>query len=69
MHNPWELHNADEIYLKAFPEQIFVVFFKIDESKTTKEQLKIVAVINLTYRACVRTRGPMLWKFLTYRDW
>ena len=47
MHNPWELHNADEIYLKAFPEQIFVVFFKIDESKTTKEQLKIVAVIDL----------------------
>ena len=36
---PGERHNEDEIHLKALPEQIFVVFLKIDKSRTTKEQL------------------------------
>ena len=45
--NPGELHDEDEIHLKALPEQIFVVFFQIDKSKTAKEQLKIIAVRNL----------------------
>ena len=35
---PEERHNEDEIHLKALPEQIFVVFFQIDKSRTTKEQ-------------------------------
>ena len=35
---PGERHNEDEIHLKALPEQIFVVFFQIDKSRTTKEQ-------------------------------
>ena len=35
---PGEHHNEDEIHLKAFPEQIFVVFFQVDKSRTTKEQ-------------------------------
>ena len=34
-----ELHNEDKIHLKALPEQIFVVLFQIDKSRTTKEQL------------------------------
>ena len=34
-----EPHNEDEIHLKALPKQIFVVFFQIDKSRTTKEQL------------------------------
>ena len=36
---PGEPHNEDEIHLKALPKQIFVVFFQIDKSRTTKEQL------------------------------
>ena len=36
---PEELHNEDEINLKELPEEIFVVFFQIDKSRTTKEQL------------------------------
>ena len=35
---PGERHNEDEIHLKALPEQIFVVFLKIDKSWTKKEQ-------------------------------
>ena len=38
-HDPGERHNEDEIHLKALPEQIFVVFLKIDKSRTTKQQL------------------------------
>ena len=30
---PEERHNEDEILLKALPEQIFVVFFRIDKSR------------------------------------
>ena len=44
---PGELHNEDEIHLKALLEQTFVVFFQVDKSKTTKKRLKIVAVRNL----------------------
>ena len=35
---PGERHNEDEIHLKALPEQMFVLFFQIDKSRTTKEQ-------------------------------
>ena len=35
---PGERHKEDEIHLKAFPEQIFVVFFQIGKTRTTKEQ-------------------------------
>ena len=35
---PEERHNEDEILLKGLPEQIFVVFFRIDKNTTTKEQ-------------------------------
>ena len=36
---PGELYNEDKIHLKALPEQIFVVLFPIDKSRTTTEQL------------------------------
>ena len=35
---PEERHNEDERLLKALPEQIFVVFFRIDKSIPTKQQ-------------------------------
>ena len=44
---PGELHNEDEIHLKALLEQTFVVFFQIDKSKTSRKQLKFVAVRNV----------------------
>ena len=33
-----ERHNEDEMILKALPEQIFVVFFRIDKSIPSKQQ-------------------------------
>ena len=35
-----ERHNEDEIHLKGLPKQTFVVFLKIDKSRTTKEQFQ-----------------------------
>ena len=61
---PGELHNEDEIHLKALLEQTFVVFFQVDKSKTTKEQLKIVAVRDLNIKACVKTSGSIFISFV-----
>ena len=38
---PGERHNEDEIHLKALPEQIFIVFFQVDKSRTTKKQFHL----------------------------
>ena len=38
---PGEGHNEDEKHLEALLEQIFVVFFQIDKSRTMKEQFHL----------------------------
>ena len=43
-------HIEDEIYLKVLSEPIFVVFFQIDKSRTTKVQIhpELALILNVS---------------------
>ena len=48
---PGERHNEDKIHLKVLSKQIFVLFFQIDESRTTKEQFHADPALTLNVLA------------------